>query len=301
MKKIITLILLGIMVTPSFACDLCGCANGSSFVGLLPRSGSQFLGLRYRQRSFDSHLNSKLLKTREDFQTAELWGRFYPIKKMQLLFFIPMNVNEQTSLYSGSKVQKKGLGDITLIAHYNVFNTLFDSTKTSQVYHNLLIGGGVKLPTGKFDYGYSDVEINPNFQLGTGSTDFLLNAIHTMRYKGVGLNTEAGGRIAGKSHTSYRFGNKINASITAFYTKTGGVFTIMPNLGTSYDYGFKDKKEGVKNSQTGGYSLMTNAGLQTFYKKNSIGLTYSLPISQNLGGGELKVNPQFSMLVTIGL
>lgn len=82
------------------ACDLCGCANGSSFVGLLPRSGSQFVGMRYRLRSFDSHLNSQMLKTKEEYNTLEVWGRFYPIKKLQVLAFLPYNDNQQTMLYS---------------------------------------------------------------------------------------------------------------------------------------------------------------------------------------------------------
>lgn len=282
------------------ACDLCGCANGSSFVGLLPRSGSQFVGLRYRLRSFDSHLNSQMLKTKEEYQTLEVWGRFYPIKNLQVLAFLPYNDNQQTLLYSGTKTQKKGIGDVLLLAHYNILNTFLDSTNTSGIYHNLMIGGGIKLPTGKFEYGYADTEVNPNFQLGTGSTDFLLSAIHTVRYKKFGLNTEVGGRISTQSNRHYKFGNRLSASLTAFYTKNFGHLSIMPNLGSSFDYGFKDHKEGLANSQTGGYTLLSTLGVQAYYRAFSVGFSFQEPLAQNLGGGELKTLPQTSIFLTLG-
>lgn len=299
MKKIIHTILIISSLSTS-ACDLCGCANGSSFVGLLPGSGSQFVGWRYRLRSFDSHLNSQLLKTKEDYQTLEVWGRFYPVKNLQVLGFLPYNNNQQTLLYSGTKAQKKGIGDVLLLAHYNVENTFLDSTNTSRIYQNLMIGGGIKLPTGKFEYGFTDTEINPNFQLGTGSTDFLVSAIHTIRYKKFGLNTEIGGRISTKSNEHYKFGNRLSTSLTAFYIKNIGHLSIMPNIGSVIDYGFKDRKEGVLNSQTGGYTLLGSLGIQAYYKAFTVGFVFQEPLAQNLGGGELKTRPQSSVFLTFG-
>ncbi|WP_259017160.1 hypothetical protein [Emticicia fluvialis] len=293
MKKLLILILLASQL-PAFACDICGCANGSAFVGLLPRAGSQFVGLRYRSRVFDSHLNSVMLKTRETYQTAELWGRFYPVKNVQLMVFVPYNSNHQVLRYSGTEANKSGLGDAIVLAHVNVLNTFLDTTKTSHIYQSLMIGGGVKLATGKFEYGY-DNEINPNFQLGTGSTDFLLSAIHTIKMHGWGLNTEIGGRIATRSNEHYRFGNRINGSLTLFYAKNWGMFSVMPNAGALVDYGFHDLKEGVRNTETGGVSTLAHAGLETYYKRYSAGVSYKMPVYQNLGGGELKALPQFSV------
>jgi hypothetical protein len=298
-KKIILIALIFSSLSVS-ACDLCGCSNGSSFVGLLPRSGSKFVGLRYRLRSFDSHLNSQMLKTKEDYQTLEVWGRFYPIKNLQVLAFLPYNNNQQTLLYSSTKERNNGLGDATILAHYNVLNTFLDSTNASGIYHHLMIGGGVKLPIGKFEYGYGGEAVNPNFQLGTGSTDFLLSAIHTVRYKKLGLNTEVGGRISTKSNELYKFGNRLSASLITFYTKNFGHLSIMPNIGSTIDYGFKDHKEGVLNSQTGGYTLLGSLGIQAYYKAFTAGFTFQEPLAQNLGGGELKTRPQSAIFLTIG-
>jgi hypothetical protein len=297
MKKLL-LILFIIGHYNVWACDLCGCANGSAFVGLTPRAGTQFIGLRYRYRTFDSHLNSVLLKTRETYQTAELWGRFYPIKNVQIMAFLPYNSNHQVMKYSGTETMKNGIGDAIVLAHVNVFNSFLDTTNTSHIYQSLMIGGGVKLATGKFEYGYED-EINPNFQLGTGSTDFLLSAVHTIKIHGWGVNTELGGRISTKSNDKYRFGNRINGSVTGFYSKNWGVFSIMPNGGALVDYGFRDIKEGVRNSQTGGISVLANTGIEIYYRRFNVGASYRLPVYQNLGEGELKSLPQYSVNLTV--
>jgi hypothetical protein len=297
MKKLLLIVLI-ISQFDVLACDICGCANGSAFVGLTPRAGAQFAGIRYRYRSYDSHLNSILLKTRETFQTAELWARFYPVKNFQLMAFLPYNSNHQVLLNSGTETLKNGIGDAIILGHIGIFNTFLDTTNTSHIYQSLMIGGGVKLATGKFEYGYED-EINPNFQLGTGSTDFLLSAIHTIKIHDWGLNTEIGGRISTRSNDKYRFGNRINGSLTAFYSKNWGVFSIMPNAGVLMDYGFRDIKEGQRNSQTGGFAALANAGVEMYYSRFNIGLSYRLPVYQNLGGGELKSLPQYGVNFTV--
>ncbi|MBA4853409.1 hypothetical protein [Emticicia sp. BO119] len=297
MKKIF-IVLLIISQFDTLACDICGCANGSAFVGLTPRAGTQFIGLRYRYRSYDSHLNSILLKTRETFQTAELWARFYPVKNLQIMAFLPYNSNYQLLLNSKTETLKNGIGDAIVLAHINVFNTFQDTTNTSHFYQSLMIGGGVKLATGKFEYGYEN-EINPNFQLGTGSTDFLLSAIHTIKFHNWGLNTEIGGRISTRSNDKYRFGNRMNGSMTAFYSKAWGAFSVMPNVGAIVDYGFRDLKEGKRNSQTGGIAAMANSGLELYYLRFNVGVSYKLPVYQNLGEGELKSLPQYGVSFTM--
>ncbi|RFS17471.1 hypothetical protein [Emticicia sp. C21] len=297
MKKLLVLVLI-ITQFDTLACDICGCANGSAFVGLTPRAGTQFIGLRYRHRTYDSHLNSVLLQTRETYQTVELWGRFYPVKKVQVMVFLPYNSNHQVLKNSGAESLKNGLGDAIILGHVNVFNTFMDTTNTSHIYQSLMIGGGVKLATGKFEYGYED-EINPNFQLGTGSTDFLLSAIHTIKVHDWGLNTEIGGRISTRSNDKYRFGNRINGSLTAFYSKNWGVFSIMPNAGVLMDYGFRDIKEGQRNSQTGGFAALANTGLEMYYSRFNVGFSYRLPVYQNLGEGELKSLPQWGVNLTV--
>ncbi|MFN3850776.1 MAG: hypothetical protein ACK4NY_15190 [Spirosomataceae bacterium] len=297
MKKTLVFILI-ITAIQSHACDMCGCANSGSFFGILPQSHLRFVGVRYRTRDFDSHLNSQILKTKEHFQTTELWGRFYPFKKTQLLVFLPYNFNKQTTL-SGRTAKLEGLGDASMIMHYNVFNTFWDST-VHHINQNFLIGGGIKLPTGRYKFEETGEEgANANFQLGTGSVDFVLNAIYTLRYHNWGLNFDASHKINTANSSRYRFANRTNGSLTAFYTAKLGDLTVMPNLGTMVEYSKKDTKNGIENDFTGGWVMMANAGIELYYKRFSTGLTFQKPIVQNLVNRESKINQQASVNFTL--
>lgn len=280
------------------ACDMCGCANSGSFFGVLPQSHMRFVGVRYRIKDFDSHLNSAMLKTKEHYQTTELWGRFYPFKKTQLLVFLPYNSNKQTTL-SGRTARIEGLGDASMIMHYNVRNTFWDSTE-HHINQNLLIGGGIKLPTGKYKYEDTGEEgANPNFQLGTGSVDFILNAIYTLRYHDWGLNLDASHKINTTNANGYRFANRTNGSLTAFYTAKFGSFTMMPNIGTMTEYSNKDTRNGIENSFTGGWIMTANAGIELYYKRFSSGITFQKPVVQNLVSKESKINQQAAVHFTV--
>ncbi len=301
MKKYILYSLFILSALPGFACDICGCGNGGSFFGIMPQGHRRFLGLRYRQASFDSHLGSLNLQTREQFRTAELWGRFYPLKRLQVLGFVPYQFSQQTMLKTGEITPLQGLGDVSLMAQYNLLNTFMQDSAVRTVDHNLLIGGGVKLPTGRYRYdASSDAEVaNPNFQLGTGSVDYLFTAIHTMRYRQWGLNTDLAYRLTGINSNGYRFGNRINASLSAFYLSSTGPKAIMPNVGVFVEQAQRDRQQGVRNNRTGGYAAYLSAGAEVYLNKWSMGVSYRHPVAQRLANGEVRANAQLSTHLTV--
>jgi hypothetical protein len=268
------------------ACDICGCGPGSSFVGILPQAGRGFAGLRYRIKSYDSHLSSRFLKTRETFQTAELWARWYPLNRVQILAFVPVQFNRQQT--AGDVYHRNGLGDVTVLAHYNLVNTALD-TVPRRVNHNLLVGLGVKAPTGKFRYVADGTEVaNPNFQLGTGSTDPLLSTIYTLRAGTWGWNTDATLRLTTRNADGYRFGNRATASSSLFFVKNGASLTWMPNAGVTLETAARDRDHGTPNANTGGYLTLGTLGLEAYTKRLSMGLNWQTPLAQYLAGGELR-------------
>ncbi|MES2519871.1 MAG: hypothetical protein V4585_17270 [Bacteroidota bacterium] len=304
MKKhiiIVFLIYLFLDNQKTFACDLCGCGNGGSFWGIMPQSHKSFFGVRYGYRSYDTHLNLLGSQTHEDFWKTELWARFYPVKKIQILAFIPYNFNKQTIIKTGKQLDTQGLGDASVLVNYNLVNTLTD-TIPRKFHHNLLVGGGVKLPTGKFQFDYlsNDEVANPNFQLGTGSTDFTANLFYTMRYKKWGFNYDFSYKINTQNSNEYRFGNRINSNISAIrFVNIGSDLMLIPNLGISYENSALDVKSGIKNSITGGETLFGSFGMETYFKKLSAGINYQSPITQNLSNGELRANNRLNIHFTI--
>lgn len=291
MKKLVFILLL-FLSEPSaaFACDVCGCGNGGAFFGLLPQSHLRFAGIRYKNKQFTSHLNSTFFRAEESFQTAEIWSRWYPFPKVQVLAFIPLHTNAQTLLRDQSVSTLTGLGDMSALAHYSVVNTMYDTT-AHDLDHILLLGGGIKVPTGKYRFtpGISEVA-NANFQLGTGSTDFILQTIYTVRKGAWGINTDATYKINTANAANYRFANRLNGTISLFSQRYLGDVSLIPNLGVYFENAGRDTQSGEKNPFTGGFLAMASIGTEVYFKKVSAGITYQSPLYQHLSGGDLQLN-----------
>ncbi|WP_338760453.1 hypothetical protein WAF17_13640 [Bernardetia sp. ABR2-2B] len=298
MKNLIAFLLFAIsflfISAPSKACDLCGCGAGSYYLGVMPQFQKNFVGLRYRSASFDSHLGgtgnySSLFETQERFYTAEVWARFYPTPKLQLLAFLPYQWNFQDE--NNKTKSLSGMADASVIAQYEILNTTNDTI--SQTFeHNFFVGGGVKLPTGKSNFDEEDVlqVANPNFQLGTGSTDFLLTSQYTIRYKKLGLTADFSYKINTENSTDYRFGNRVSSNATLFYVKQIGRFGFMPTVGTYYENSQKDKRKEKTVFDTGGNLFNAVLGTQIYTGRFMFGVSYHTPLSQNLANQKIKAN-----------
>lgn len=299
MKKIFIVTVLSILFVPSKsqACSVCGCGVGNYHYGILPQFGKNFVGLRYSYSSFTSTLDGSHAHqySYETFRTAELWGRFYPIKRVQAFVFVPFNFNER--IEGPTKKNLKGLGDIILSANYNVINT-YDSTDRF-FKHNLLVGAGLKLPTGEYRQIENGLTVNQNFQLGTGSVDVLLNAIHTIRHGNLGLNAELSYSLNTTNKDEYKFGNAARAGLTIFYILRTGGLTVMPHVGISGEY-FRDNKQFDQSfSETGGRASLCNLGSEFYYRSIAIGVSWSHPGKQKLFSGLVSADDRTSAHITV--
>lgn len=290
MKRIALLIALSGIINSIQACSVCGCSASNQYLGILPQSKNSFVGLQYQYREFDSKhapsVNEGAENTSRDFyHTTQLWGRFNIAKKrIQIFAFVPFVFNERTenSVYS----KNSGLGDITILSNYRLLST---KNTTAKFKHNMLIGGGVKLPTGKYD---SDAikhgEGLPNMQPGTASFDFIANSNYTIQTKKNGVNTELSYTLTTVNKNEYKFGNRISTGITLFRIMRLNNNNFIPQLGIRYDINSLDYSNyywSVKNKYSGGQVLYSTAGLQYFYRNIGGQVRLSLPISQNYSDG----------------
>lgn len=299
MKKIFIVSIISLLSIPftGEACNVCGCGVGTYHYGILPQFGKNFVGLRYRHSTFQSTLDGSHAHQHsyETFRTAELWGRFYPVKRVQAFVFVPFNFNERQE---GSVTKTlKGLGDVIISANYNIINT-YDST--DRVFkHNLLIGAGLKLPTGEYRQIENGLTVNQNFQLGTGSVDVLLNVIHTVRRGNMGVNAELSYNINTTNKDEYRFGNAARAGLTMFYILRAGSMTVMPNVGISGEF-FRDNKQFDQPfPDTGGWASLYNLGSEVYFRKIAVGFSWSRPGKQKLFNELVEANDRVSAHVTL--
>ncbi len=286
MKKILTLVIL-LSAIQSKACDICGCANGGAYFGLMPQSHKALVGVRYSHLSFETHPDSKVLKTGETFNVTEIYGRFFPAKRVQVMGFIPYRFDRQTT--SANTKEQKGLGDITVLANYNLFNTLMESEDLSSFNHTLLVGGGVKLPTGRFRYDENDVlqVANPNFQPGTGSTDFIVNAFYTVNLNSWGLMTNVSRKINTVNSRGYRFGDQTYGTVDLFRVFKAGQFSLTPSAGVYAEHSAHGRLNNVTQDVTGGSLLNASAGITLFAERWTFGLNGQTPLVQKSASGHV--------------
>ncbi len=281
MKKGVLLLVFACAALGAKACDVCGCSVGGPYFGVLPQYHRNVAGLRWYDSRFDtqhpySHHDAPDF-SQDRFRTLELWGRLYPMPRLQVLGALPLHFLQSEA--AGDLTRSTGLGDATLLATYALVNDI----RCGAWRHQWQLGGGLKLPTGRFQPSYTD---DPGLQRGTGSWDWLAATTYTLRFKKFGLNADATYRLSGKSPDEYRYGNRLSAGARLFYWKEWKKGpALLPNAGVLYETAQKDHHEGELLDYTGGDCLMATAGLDIYLKGLTLGATLKLPVSQHLAEG----------------
>lgn len=297
MKTIVLIVFMVLLSVPAVkGCDICGCGVGGYYSGMLPQYHKHFVGLRWRTSMFQSDLGHEgegiAAFSKEYFHSLELMGRFYPHRRVQLLAFVPLNYHVRVAPKETNHLV--GLGDISILALYNIYNTSFIAERKTK--HNVLLGGGVKVPTGSFERTDSQSELlTPSLQLGTGSVDFIVTTAYTLRHNRWGMNANATYKINLPNKHTYKFGNQFNIAATAFllHKFKGTDWGLMPKLGVLFEQAHYNLKYEQKRVNTGGHQLLATAGLEIYYKRIQIGLNYQQPTWQNLSDGLVEAGPRF--------
>jgi Putative MetA-pathway of phenol degradation len=287
-KKLFILgILLIAAALESNACDVCGCSLGGSYYGILPQFQKNFIGLRWSQAKFYAHMNHGAVlgeeHSHDTYTKLELWGRYYINDKIQVFAFVPYSYNNMKG--TEQKIKTQGLGDISILANYLILNT--GESKTKKLKHTLMAGAGVKLPTGKYDLEDNGLIVNRNFQLGTGSVDFVMSGVYTIRHQKIGITTETGYKINTRNSHEYRFGNQFHVSGKFFYWHNIKSISLLPNMGVYYEKAARHRDGEIIQTNTGGDALLLSAGLELYYQQFSVGLTFQNPVKQQYNSDEI--------------
>lgn len=278
------------------ACDVCGCAVSGHQFGILPQFQKHFVGLRYSYRNFKS-VHPPLFSTdvekvsREYFHTTDLWGRFVLGKRIQLFGFIPYQ--SITKNENEISIAQRGLGDITVMAMLAIINQ--KRSEDGKWTQHLQLGGGIKLPTGASNFLDAENEWIPGIQLGTGTTDFMLNANYLVRQNNIGLSAEYSWRVNGHNDKQdFRYGQRQTASIRGFYILDIGNTSLMPYLGATMEHSSLDYHQGAEVDLSGGNVVYGQIGLDFFSNQFSSGISIQPVITQNVANGNLTSGPRIS-------
>ncbi|NJM80323.1 MAG: transporter [Flavobacterium sp.] len=278
-------------------CDACGCSASGGSMGFASMINSNFVGIRYFNQSYESNdgLYTNSPWYNEDFNTMQIWARIPVVKSVQISALVPYHFHSRERNIGTENIN--GIGDITVLAMYQLYQTKKDSALFS---HSLQVGTGVKLPTGKFNQANAG-GVNPSFQVGTGSWDYLFAAEYVIKRKKLGLNTMLNYIVKTENEKLYRFGNQINYAGTFFYLVETPKYIVVPQLGFAgekYDDNYQYNQK-VRN--TAGDVFFSKLGFEIGRDKFSLGANAMLPINQNLTGGNVKANYRWSVNLNYSL
>jgi hypothetical protein len=304
-KLLLILILLFCLSATTFACDICGCGVGSYYIGLLPEFKKRFVGIRHQYKGLRTNIGPNgtvsYLSSYETYQTLELWGAFNLGKKFRVLSFLPYNINQRSN--TGGSVSKTGLGDIVVNGYFQLINQRKTLRSNKLLIQNLWIGAGIKLPTGS----YNPADKNPqqgaqnSFQLGTGSTDFTMNAMYDLRVQDFGINTNLGYKLNTTNKYNYSYGNKFTINSLVYYKmRLNKNLVITPNSGCLWEAAAKDQnKYGAVVFESGGKLLMAAAGAEIGYKNIGLGGSFQSPLHQQLAENTVRAKNRFLIQMTV--
>ncbi len=292
MKKFLVafIYLIGIW-TNAAACDVCGCSSGASYMGTMPQIQRSFIGLRYNWRSFLVTPNDGSSLIKEHYQSSDLWVRYFPHQRGQLLAVVPLNFYSRVSTDKAIKTQ--GLGDISLMAGYMLYNNGDSIGKLWK--HTLTINAGVKIPTGAYNMRAEGLRLTPNMQAGSGSFDYLANLFYSIRYKKVGFTTEANARFCSTNPNQYKQGDKYSAAARFFvWQRLNFNSSILPSAGLTIDYSKKDREYNQIITESGGYGLFAAVGVEYYYRRFALGANCQIPLQYSYSNNMSKPYPRLS-------
>lgn len=275
------------------ACDGCGCSLSSLYFGLTPNQSAHYVGLWWQYQRYRSlgNYGSERNESLEHFNSFEIRLRYQVNSRLSILGILPYaNHHRQIEGFSSNL---KGLGDVITLASYRLFST--SDSLHHNLRHRLAIGLGIKAPTGQSNRPSELDYINPNFQLGSGSWDFLFNLNYTLRWSNLGINTDVTYQWNTANNNDYKFGNRINAAISAFYMTSLKQWEFMPNFGLFLEQAEWDVQENYFRTNTGGHALFGTVGLETYWRQFNVGMVYNHPLEAEWSKGLLEPESRISI------
>lgn len=284
-------------------CDTCGCSGNGGSMGFGTGLNNNFIGLRYIAQRYQSRdgifANSPWID--EHFNTLQLWTQIPVGERFIINAVLPYQFHSR-EFADNTEQSINGMGDATILGFYQILKQTPDSIISIKPRHTLQLGGGVKMPTGKFDEANLEGSVNPSFQLGTGSWDYLLAANYGITHRNWGLSVMANYTIKSKNDKEYRFGNQFNYALNTYKTYYFGTnFALTPQLGVGGEYFDKNKAYGLAVSDTGGNAFFGKLGAELNYNQYALGVSTMLPIAQDLNNGKVEVKNRFSVYLNINI
>ena len=291
------------------ACDICG-----SYMGITPYDNKNSISFLHRYRVFNGYRNhqthsqffpkaayrtmhggdessdsSQTINQNyssndfESYKIFELRLKYFLLKRLELNVFLPLlcNKSKEDNIY----INHTGFGDISLNTGFH----LITPKANKSIRHKIIIGAGIKLPTGNFYAHDSNSDRLPfEMQTGTGSTDGFAYINYVYMTKKLGINVNVNYKANGKNIYQEKLSNSHNDFISVFYKFTYKNVLFYPSVQANYEFtkGLNVKKVIKKNTDVN--SLLLGPGIDFYYKSFSINASWQFTVAEKAHEGNLK-------------
>jgi hypothetical protein len=287
MKRTAMAVIFGLSAAaPAAACDICGCGVSNYNPYLFPHLSKNYIGISYLHRVFHTRVLGETEST-ERYNSILLSGQYSLGKRVQLTALLPWQ--ENSLINEAGKTRISGTGDATLLGQFRLCDHL-----TKRFRQTVLIGGGVKLPTGRFVPAASGKAEDQNFQLGTGSTDLLLNGSYRLSFRKWVLGASGSYKYNTANADGFRFGDVVNIGVLAVYRHDWERVSLSPYVQLSHESQYRDADQHLLQKHSGGTLFYAGGGLDLNSKSITIGVNYQFAADQSLAAGQIRVAPKFS-------
>jgi hypothetical protein len=267
-------------------CDACGCSTTGGAFGFGDLSQKNSLTLRYLYQSYQTKENifNNSPWNQETFQTLQILGLFSISKKFKILSIIPY------SHLNRNNASIQGIGDVTINGVYELINSSTEKKGDHLVY----IGGGFKIPTGTFNNELRG-NINPGFQLGTGSLDYSILSEYQWKYNQLTWQTLVNYLWKTTNQNDFKFGNQLNLLTGFTYHLNYKSVNFFPTIGYALEVSEKNVDFGVTIPNSNGTLHMLKVGNEFKINQWGLGIHYFTPFKQNLMNQTVQLNNRWNV------
>ena len=298
MKKIILILLIFISYN-TIACDACACGAGGSFLGILPNSNKNLIGYKFQNQNFNfipSNVNingqSEILS--DHYYRNDIWFRYYFNPKIQVIGILPYQIHQRKESLRNTTIN--GIGDFSLLALYNIYNT--GDSSDFKIKQTWRVGGLLVVPTGKYQQRDETLAMLPIlFQIGKGAYSYGLQNMYTLKINNWGINTDYRYIWNSENEIGQKLGNQFIGVQQLFYSYKTPVYSFVPAIGYMFDFREKNTDNKIADIYTGGSAQVLLASLDFYYSKWMVQTMIYKPLQVNLA----EAMPQNDFAFSIGV